>query len=257
MVAKLKRTPIVLLFALLAACSSQPRVRGALLPAEVALDQVPPRSHEFRIWVIVPELTVNTYPVPAPTQQPMLQFTGDRDRFDRGWGQMTAVIAPDEFRDGERVTYFDDKVLWTDSLARDEQRVFTLWLRENNRSGTTRDDLTADKAGKVLGVFDEIVGIAGIKIATQRTLQMTRTAIKQLEQDYKIIEWRCPWAHVLKSAMQKLDAGQHDVVLRARLVSPETVAGKPAAEVSVLFAVQKIDRPLAAGVGRHDGKSPE
>jgi hypothetical protein len=156
-----------------------------------------------------------------------------------------------------RSTYFDDKVLWTDSLARDDQRVFTLWLRENNKSGTTRDDLAADRAGKVLGVFDEIVGIAGIKIATQRTLQVTRMAIKQLDQDHKILEWRCPWANVLKSAIQKLDAGQHDVVLRARLVSPELVARKPAAEMTVLFAVQKIDRPLAAGVGRHDGKSPE
>jgi hypothetical protein len=237
--------------ALAAGCSSPPglRVRGADAATErPALAPIPPRFHPFRVWVLVPRIRVGVYPMRGERQQPMLQFTGDRARLDRGWGQMAMLAAPDEFHDGEVITYFDDKVLWTESLAENDDRVFSLWLRENNKTAPTHDDMVVARFGRAAGALDEIAGLAGVKIAAERAVNVSHDLLKQFEKDWLIVRWTCPWSHVLAAAKERTTPERPDVVLKAEVVSAEKVAGQPTADLTVLFVVKRLDRPEVAGI---------
>lgn len=205
--------------------------------------------HEYRAWVIVPRLRVNLYPRAAKTQQPLLQFTGDARRFAAGSGQLAALVAPDRYRDGEDVRFFADKVLWSERLAERDPRAFTLWLRENNRSAPTRHDLERQRFTAVVGAIEEIVGLGGLTIPARRAIDLGAETLRRLQEDWLILRWTCPWSHVLRAAEARLQRGdRRSVVLRARVVSAETVGGQPVAELEVLFAVERLPHsPLPDG----------
>jgi hypothetical protein len=186
---------------------------------------------------------VRVYPRAGATQQPMLQFTGDRSRLDRGWGQLSVLVAPDEFHDGERVTCFDDRVLWTELLAADDPRTFTLWLRENSRSAPTRLDRQLEPVLRVAGALEEITAAGGFKIPAQRAINVGREAFRELQKDWLILHWSAPWQHVLAAARPRLTGDRREVVLATRLATREQAGGQPVAEVAVLFVVQRVDRP--------------
>lgn len=225
------------------ACESTLRVRGAgPRTPRPAFEEVDLPDHEYKVWVIVPALKVNTYPQKGKTQQPMLQFCGDQRQLDRGMGQVTMLAAPDRYHDGERVTFFEDKVLWSDRLREDDPRSFTLWLRENNRSAPTRLDEELRKLDRVVEAVEEVSGLAGFKIPARRAINVTHQAFKELQKDWLIMRWTCPWRHVLSAARDRLAKGV--TVLRTRLSSKEQVAGKPVAEITVLFVIKRRPRTL-------------
>jgi hypothetical protein len=241
---------ILLAAALLAGCSSPPglRVKGAdVAAARPALTPTPPRLYKFRVWVMVPRLRVAVYPLRDQRQQPMLQFTGDRARLDRGWGQVATLAAPDEFHDGDVVTYFDDKVLWTDSLAEYDDRVFTLWLRENNKTAPTHSDVMVAKVGGAAGALDGIAGLVGVNLQAAQAVDVSHDVFKQFEKDWLITRWTCPWSHVLAAAKERTTPEKPEVVLKADIVSGEKVGGQPTAEITVHFVVQRLERPEVAG----------
>jgi hypothetical protein len=238
--------------ALLPACSSPPglRVRGAdVATARPALAPIPPRLFKYRVWVLVPRVRVAVYPVHDVRQQPMLQFTGDRARLDRGWGQVAMLAAPDEFHDGDVVTFFEDKVLWTESLAENDDRVFSLWLRENNKTAPTHNDLVMAKVGNAAGTLEEIVGLVGVKVEAERAVNVSRDLFKQFEKDWLIMRWTCPWSYVLAAAKEQTTPERPEVVLKADMTSAEKVGGQPTADLTVLFVVQRLERPQIAGTG--------
>ena len=240
------RLGVIALAGVIALTGCQPvlRVKGAEpVDPRPVLEEHQPRAYLYRVFVVIPELRVNTYPLAGRTQQPMLLFTGDRERLDRGWGQMAVLVAPDEFRDGQTVTFFEDKVLWSDTLAADERRTFTLWLRENNRSAPTRLDKQLLAVERVASAIEELSAAGGFKIPAQRALNLSRQAIRELQRDWLILHWSCPWRHVLDAALPRLVGERRQVVLRTRIVSREKVAGVPAAEITVLFVVERLERP--------------
>jgi hypothetical protein len=228
------------------ACGATLRVRGSE-PAEPrpALEEAARPPLEYRITVLVPEVRVHTYPQERATQQPMLQFTGDAERLERGWGQLAVVVAPEEFHDGDLVTYFEDRILWSELLPAEDPRRFTLWLRANTRSGPTRLDRQLEPVMRVASVIEELSGATGFKIPAHRAINIGRAALRDLQRDWLILRWSCPWQHVLAAARARLVDGRREVVLRARLASGEQVAGKPAAEATVVFVVQRLERPAA------------
>lgn len=212
-----------------------------------AFEELVPESVAYRVWVLVPSLKVNVYPEPGRTQQPMLQFTGDADRLARGWGSLAMLVAPDQFKDGETVTFFDDQVLWTDRLRAGDPRTFSLWLRENNRSAPTRFDQKLLQVERVAEIVEDLSGAGGFKIPARRAVNLSVQAFKELQQDWLILKWSCPWRHVLAAAIPRLNAGPRPaVLLRTRVASTEEIGGKPVAEVTVVFVVQKIDSPTPA-----------
>jgi hypothetical protein len=222
------------------------------------LEEASPEAHEYRVWVLVPSVTVLVYPEADDEQQPMLQFTGDRERLDRGWGQMSLVAAPDEFVEGQTITFFDDVVLWEDSLTATDKRSFTLWLRENNKTAPTRSDEVLRRFSPVVAVVDEVAGLVGAKIKAQRLVNISRTLYKELRSDHLILEWTCPWRRILDAARPRLPAGRREVVLRAEVVSTELVDGEPTARLTALFVVQRLEEPTLSDVGRRSvpGLSP-
>lgn len=241
-----------LLLALVASCGScgsgSLRVFGSEpASARPPLTELSLPQHEYRAWVMVPRVRVNVYPRAAKTQQPLIQFTGDAQRFAAGTGQLAVLVAPDRYRDGDEVRFFADKVLWTERLEERDRRSFTLWLRENNRSAPTRHDLERQRFTAVVGAIEEIVGLSGLKIPARRALDIGAENLKRLAEDWLILRWTCPWTHVLRAAEARISPQRRSVMLRARLVSSERVEGKPVAELDVLFAVEKLQHsPLPA-----------
>ena len=255
----MRATLLLLPLCLLTACESQLRVRGSApvmsLPEFRAVE---PRQPEYKVWVMVPWLQVNTYPMEEETQQPMLQFTGDQEALGRGLGQVAMLVSPDRFRDGESVTFFEDKLLWTDRLRTDDPRRFTLWLRENNRSAPTRYDAEIKQVEPYAQAIEEISGAAGFKIPARRAINVSNQAFKELQQDWLILRWTCPWTHVVKQAEKRWSSGKVGAqMLRTRLVTQEKSAGKPVAMVDVMFVVQRLKRPLPRGVDKEEAPRSE
>ncbi|HEY3359893.1 MAG TPA: hypothetical protein VGQ83_41970 [Polyangia bacterium] len=238
---------LVAALAAVAGCGAGLRIRGSeAAEARPTLAEVSRPAHEYRVSVLVPEVRVRTFPQQRRLQQPMLQFTGDRERLDRGWGQMAVLVAPEEFHDGELVTYFEDRVLWTELLTADDPRTFSLWLRANNRSGPTRLDQQLAPVLRLAGALEELSGAGGFKIPAQRAINITREAFRELQRDWLILSWTCPWRHVLAGARPRLEAsGRREVVMEARLAAREQAAGRPAAELTVRFVVQRTEHPGA------------
>jgi len=230
----------------LGACQVPLRVRGSeAREARPALTVLQREVEEYRVWVIVPWLKVNAYPQWGKSQQPMLQFSGDLDRLERGWGSVAMVGAPDEFTDGQEVTFFEDRVLWSDRLRANDSRVFALWLRENNRSAPTRFDERMTQVDRVAEVVEEVSGLTGFRIPARRAMNLSVQAFKELQQDWLILKWVCPWRHVLASARPGLAPNaKRAMVLEARIASSEEVHGQPVAEAKILFVVQLIETPL-------------
>ncbi len=242
---------LLVLFGLqFAGCKAGLRIKGSEpQDPRPAFVEHHPAEEEYRVWVLVPSLKVNVYPDLNSTQQPMLQFTGDRQRLDEGWGSMAMLVAPDRFKDGERITFFEDKVLWSDRLRAGDSRRFTLWLRENNRSAPTRFDKKLAKLDRVAEAVEELSALGGFKIPARRAMNVSHQAFKELQLDWLILRWSCPWQHVLRAAREKLArSGKDAVMLRTRLVSREKIKGVPVAEVTLLFALQKLDQALPGGV---------
>ncbi len=208
-----------------------------------------PEQPEYRVWVVVPWLKVNTYPMKSETQQPLLQFTGDTLGLKRGLGQMTMLAAPDRFHDGEPITFFEDKLLWRDRLRSKDGRLFTLWLRENNRSAPTRYDENLKKLEPFADAVEEISGASGYKIQAKRAINIGSKIFRELQKDWLILRWDCAWDHVLKRAEKKWKGSENQtVMLKTHLVTKERVRGKPVAMVDVLFVLQRLSRPLPQGV---------
>ena len=193
-------TRVALLLAplLLTACEAQLRVKGSEpVTAWPTFEAVETDEPAYRVWVIVPWLKVNTYPMRNETQQPLLQFTGDREGLKRGLGQMTMLVSPDRFHDGEPISYFEDKVLWSDQLRAKDRRLFTFWLRENNRSAPTRYDENLKKIEPFAQAVEEISGAAGYKIPAKRAINVGGQVLRELSKDWLILKWDCAWGHVL------------------------------------------------------------
>lgn len=250
---------LILPLCLLTACESQLRVRGSApvtpLPEFRAVE---PQQPEYKVWVVVPWLQVNTYPLKEDTQQPMLQFTGDQEALGRGLGQVAMIVSPDRFRDGESVIFFEDKLLWTDRLRTNDPRHFTLWLRENNRSAPTRYDAELKQVEPFAQAIEEISGAAGFKIPARRAINISNQAFKELQQDWLILRWTCPWSHVIKQAERRWSAGKVGAqMLRTRLVTQERAWGKPVAMVDVMFVVKRLVRPLPRGVDKKEAPRSE
>ena len=241
---------LVLSLCLLSACEGQLRVRGSGPVTPLPRFQaVTPLQPEYTVWVMVPWLQVNTYPMEDETQQPMLQFTGDQDALTRGLGHMAMLVTPDRYRDGESVTFFEDKLLWKDRLRADDPRRFTLWLRENNRSAPTRYDEQLKQVEPFAQAIEEMSDLAGFKIPARRAINIGNQGIKELQKDWLILRWSCPWAHIIKQARQHWKAGATGpVMLRTRLATREELKGKPVAHVDVMFVLQRLARPMPRGV---------
>jgi hypothetical protein len=241
---------VVVALLLLQGCSTLLRAKGSdPQESRPAFEEIQPELEQFKVWVLVPELTVHTYPQSDGTQQPMLQFTGDQVRLDQGWGALAMLVAPDRFHDDEAVTVFADQVLWTERLRAHDERRFALWLRENNRSAPTRFDRKLEQVDRIAEAVEEISELSGFKIPARRAINVSAQAFKELQQDWLILHWSCPWQHVLQAARQKLAQGNKEtVILRTRLVSAERVKGRPVAEVTVVFVVKVLRRALPASL---------
>lgn len=242
------RLTLIMTLLLANGCDTALRARGSSAQnPRPAFQEVRAPDFQYKVWVMVPSLRVHTYPLQDQTQQPMLQFTGDRDRLASGLGQMTMLVAPDLYHDGDHVDFFADKVLWTDRLEPADPRTFTLWLRENNRSVPTRYDAELKQVGQVAQAIEEVSGAIGFKIPARRAINISNQALKELQRDWLIMRWTCPWRHVLKEVQTRLAGShRHSLMLSARIVSKERRQGKPVAEVMVLFVIQKLQRPLPA-----------
>jgi hypothetical protein len=237
-----------------AGCQTMLRVRGSEpRDPRPTLEEVALPEREYRVAVIVPSLVVHTYPLPDKTQQPLLQFTGDRERYEKGLGEMTMLVSPDQFHDGDRVDYFGSRVLWKDQISEDDTRDFALFLRENNRSAPTRIDAELEKLAKLAEIIEEITGATGFKIPAAQAMTVTTQVLKAVQKDWLILKWSCPWRYVAVAArrsLAKLAAGQPGepkrTLLRARIVASEEAGGRPAAELEVLFYLEELVRPLPA-----------
>lgn len=235
----------------LVACGSMLRVQGsAPVNPRPSFSEVTLPQHGYRVWVMVPWLKVNMYPLPERSQQPLLQFTGDQLRLTDGTGKMTMLVAQDRHQNGDEVRFFADRVLWSGRLEANDRRTFTFWLRENNRSAPTQLDQDLANLAQVATVVEEITGATGFKIPAMQAITISGQMIKQLQQDYLILRWRCPWGHVLAEAGKKLSGPRRHVLLSTRLVTSERIGDLPVAEVDVLFVVQRLDRPLPLGISR-------
>lgn len=244
------RTLPLLLLVLLCGCEAQLRARGSQpVSSWPDFQAVETGEPAYRVWVVVPWLKVNTYPMPNETQQPLLQFTGDREGLKRGLGQMTMLAAPDRFHDGEPITFFEDKVLWSDQLRARDRRLFTFWLRENNRSVPTRYDENLKKVEPFAHAVEEISGAAGYKIPARRAINIGAQVLRELSKDWLILKWDCAWGHVLKQAEARWKgSGPQTVMLKTRLETKERVGDKPVALVDVLFVLQRLAVPTPKGV---------
>ncbi len=235
----------------LAACSSMLRIQGSA-PANPrpAFSEVTLPERGYKVWVMVPWLQVNMYPMKERAQQPLLQFTGDAARLADGTGRMTMLAALDRYQNGDQIRFFADRVLWSGRLEAGDGRAFTFWLRENNRSAPTQIDQDLANLQQVAMVVEELTGATGFKIPARRALSVTGQMIKQVQKDWLILRWDCPWAHVLAEADRKLSGPRRHVLLRTRLVTGERLNDRPVAEVDLLFVVQRLDRPLPLGIKR-------
>ena len=235
----------------LGACSSVLRVKGSppVNPRPVFAEVTPP-ERGYKVWVMIPWLKVNMYPLRERAQQPLLQFTGDQRRLSDGTGKMTMLVARDRYQNGDEVRYFAHRVLWSGRLAEDDRRTFTFWLRENNRSAPTQLDQDLANLSHVAQVVEELTSATGFKIPAHQAIAITGQMVKALQKDWLIMRWSCPWGHVLAEARKKLAGPRRRVLLSTRLVSAERTGALPVAEVEVLFVVERLDRPLPLGISR-------
>ena len=233
----------------LGACSSMLRVQGSPpTNPRPAFSEVTLPERGYKVWVMVPWLQVNMYPMEERSQQPLLQFTGDVARLADGTGRMTMLVSQDRYQNGDQVRFFADRVLWSGRLQSGDRRTFTFWLRENNRSAPTQIDQDLANLAHVAMAVEELTGATGFKIPASQALMVTGQMIKLVQKDWLILRWECPWRHLLAEADRKLSGPRRYVLLKTRLVSRERLADKPVAEVDVLFVVQRLDRPLPLGI---------
>ena len=129
------------------------------------------------------------------------------------------------------------------------RRLFTFWLRENNRSVPTRYDENLKKVEPFAHAVEEISGAAGYKIPARRAINVGAQVMRELSRDWLILKWECAWGHVLEQAAPRWKGtGKQTVMLRTRLETRERAGGRPVALVDVLFVLQRLAVPTPGGV---------
>lgn len=237
----------------LACCCCSPKIKGGPpVNARPPLRVVSTPTASFRVWVIVRSVRVDAYPFPKLSRQPLVQFTGDAARLKRGWGRMARLVSPTRIKAGTVADVFADKVLWTQSLQRDDRREFEFWLRQNQRSAPTPGERKLRPWLDVAQAVEGVSGALGTKIPAHQAMMISVSVLKALATDPLIIEWRCPWQHVLdrakvelakaKAKATKADSGAENgvVELDTDIVARERKNGKPTARATIRFIVQRL-----------------
>ncbi|MCA9666314.1 MAG: hypothetical protein KC503_12025 [Myxococcales bacterium] len=231
-------------------CGCSPKIKGGpVVNARPTLRLAKIPNASFRVWVIVRTVKVNAYPYPRLSRQPMVQFSGDLARFKRGWGRMARLVSPTRIKAGDTADVFAGAVLWTQTLRVADKRRFKLWLRQNQHSAPTPGQR---KLRPVLDIAHAVEGVSaalGTKIPAHQALTISVSVLKALAVDPLILEWECPWSHIMTRVNDELAKGKHPdgvVELDTEIVAKEQKKGRPTSRLALRFIVQRLSTSAAA-----------
>lgn len=181
---------------------------------------------------LVREYPRSTKDVIGDKKQPLLLLWVALPEGGPGAVALTPLAAPEEYRAGENIRWFEGKRLLDQPARLLRGRRFDLRLAENNR---TFEPEWRRISGQVGHGVASAAGEAGVTVPSPGILDLALDQLQRLDKDDLILRWSIGADEVLTA----LGEPAHRKVLRFRLTTARaassTAAGLPAAELDVLF----------------------
>lgn len=189
-----------------------------------------------RLVLEIERALVREYPrsskdVISRKKQPLLLLWVTHPAGGSGAVALTPLVAPEEYRAGEVIRWFEGKRLLEQPARLLTDRVLELRLAENNR---TAEPEWRKIAGQLGSGVSSAAGEVGVTMPPAGVVDMGLNLLQQLDRDDLILRWTIPTGDVQK-ALGEPSQGR---LLRYRLatskVTPEDPTA-PSAELDLLF----------------------